>query len=147
MKAVILVLASALSLGAQHTTQSTHTEQRLIAYAKSVNVHTLDASLPSQPLEDWLQFGPPHARVIYWEPDTCDLKPDGIVDYPLCVRIGFFRDNSNKGGYLLIQVGTTHRGISGSPHLYSDIAVVERDDPSRPTGITNKLSGISGLLN
>jgi hypothetical protein len=147
MKAVILVLASGLSLGAQHTTQPTYAEQRLIAYAKSVNVHALDASLPSQRLEDWLQFGPPHARAVYWEPDTCDLRPDGVADYPLCVKVGFFRDSSNKGGYLLIQVGTTRHGISGSPHLYSDIAVVKRDEPLKRTGVTDKLSGISGLLN
>ena len=148
MKAVILVLASGLSLGAQqHTAQPTYSERRLIAYAKSLNVNALDASLPSRRLEDWLQIGPPHARVVYWEPDTCDLKPDGIADYPLCVRIGFFRDKSNKGGYLLVQVGTTHRGISGPPHLYSHIAVVKRDDPLKPTGVTDKLSGISGLLN
>jgi hypothetical protein len=147
MKAVIFALASGLSLGAQHATQPTYSEQRLVEYAKSVNVHALDASLPSQRLEDWLQFGPPRARVVYWEPDTCDLKPDGIADYPLCVKIGFFRGSSNKGGYLLVQVGTINRGISGSPHLYSDIAIVKRDDPLKPTGVTDKLSGISELLN
>jgi hypothetical protein len=69
----------------------------VIAYAKSIDVKTLDPSLLSQRLEDWLQSGPPYVHIWYWSmEDTCDLKPgSSSVDYPLCARIGFSRNGED----------------------------------------------------
>ena len=64
--------------------QLPYTQEQVIAYAKSIDVHMLDPSLLSQRLEDWLQSGPPHAHIGYWiVADSCDLK-DPEVPYPLC---------------------------------------------------------------
>ena len=64
--------------------QVPYTQEQVIAYSKSIEVQTLDPSLPSQRPEDWLQAGPPHAHVWWKVTDTCDLKPDDSgMDYPL----------------------------------------------------------------
>ena len=56
-----LSLLAALSSPAQLP----YTEKQVIDYAKSIDVSTLDPSLPSQRLEDWLQSGPSHAHIGY----------------------------------------------------------------------------------
>ena len=114
-----LSLLAALSSPAQLP----YTEKQVIDYAKSIDVSTLDPSLPSQRLEDWLQSGPPHAHIGYWiVADTCDLK-DPEVPYPLCARISFYREGQNgshygQQGYLLVQVGNSKDGIVGRPQLF-----------------------------
>jgi len=64
-----------------------------VAYVKAIYVKTLDPSLPSHGLEDWLKSGPPYANLLRWMLDeTCNLKPDDLeTDYPRCVRIEFRR--------------------------------------------------------
>jgi hypothetical protein len=114
-----LSLLAALSSPAQLP----YTEKQVIDYAKSIDVSTLDPSLPSQRLEDWLQSGPSHAHIGYWiVADTCDLK-DPEVPYPLCARISFYREGQNgdrygQQGYLLVQVGNSKDGIVGRPQLF-----------------------------
>jgi hypothetical protein len=126
--------------------QLPYTQEQVIAYAKSIDVHTLDPSLPSRRLEDWLQTGPPHVRIGYWSmEDTCDLKPgDEDLDYPLCARIGF--SNNVEGGFLLVQVGTTNSGIYGRPQLYGGIGVFEVDSWIVMTGYAERLSDLPALL-
>src|ERR1700694_58574 len=117
MKAGFLAVLSLLA-ASTFPAQVPYTEEHVIAYAKSIDVQTLDASLPSQRLEDWLQSGPPHAHVWSWMvEDTCDLKPDDPnVDYPLCAKVTFGRGGEN--GRFLVQVGTSRSGIVGRPQLY-----------------------------
>jgi hypothetical protein len=74
MKACFLATLSLL-LASFSFAQLPYTKQQVIAYAKSIDVHMLDSSLPSQRLENWLQSGPPHADIGYWiVADSCDLK-------------------------------------------------------------------------
>ena len=123
--------------------QSSLKEEQAIEYSKSIDVKTLDPSLPSQRLEDWLRSGPPHVTLLRWESDdTCDLKPFGDDDYPRCVRITFGR--GGQSGYFLVQIGTLRKGIIGPPHLYEDIGVQEPFFIQ--TGWTERLSGIPDLL-
>jgi len=143
MKAGFLAVLSLLA-ASTFPAQVPYTEEHVIAYAKSIDVQTLDASLPSQRLEDWLQSGPPHAHVWSWMvEDTCDLKPDDPnVDYPLCAKVTFGRGGEN--GRFLVQVGTSRSGIVGRPQLYYGVSVWE--GVFVLTGGSEKLSGLPALL-
>lgn len=142
MKTCLLTLLSLL-VASSSSAQLPYTEKQLISYAKSIDVKTLDHSLASQRLEDWLQSGPPHARIGWSMEDTCDLKPvSDSTDYPLCTRIGFSRNG--QGGFFLVQVGTTRTGIVGPPQLYGAIDVFEGVLVS--TGYAERLSDLPALL-
>jgi hypothetical protein len=147
MKTCFLAMLSLL-VASSTSVQLRYTEKQVIAYAKSIDVKTLDPSLPSQRLEDWLQSGPPHAHIGYWSmDDTCDLMPvSPKVDYPLCARIGFGRND--KGGFILVQVGTRRRGIVGRPQLYGHIGVVKvgQKEGWVLTGTAERLSDLPALL-
>ena len=147
MKACFLAMLSLL-VASVSPAQLRHTERQVIAYAKSIDVKTLDPSLPSQRLEDWLQAGPPHAHIGYWSvDDTCDLKPASPKqDYPLCARIGFTRNGKN--GFILVQLGTRRRGIVGRPQLYGHIGVVKvgQGEGWTLTGTAERLSDLPALL-
>src|SRR5271167_3982305 len=103
MKACLLALLSLLGT-LSSAAQLPYTETQIVGYAKSIDVQTLDPSLPSQRLEDWLQTGPPHAHIRWEVADTCDNKPDSDEDYPLCAKIWFGRNG--EAGSFLIEVGT-----------------------------------------
>jgi hypothetical protein len=142
MKAYLPVVASLLIASSSHA-QSPVTEKQVIEYSKSIDVKTLDQSLPSQRLEDWLRSGPPKAELLQWQSDdTCDIRPFADGDYPRCVRITFGR--GGQSGYFLVQIGTFHKGIIGSPQLYEGIGVQE--PAFIQTGWTERLSGIPHLL-
>jgi hypothetical protein len=79
---LMLMFLSAYSCSAQHDTAGSSSTQRnaagkrataafdkakydkaekeAVAYVKAIDVKTLDSSLPSHRLDDWLQSGPPH---------------------------------------------------------------------------------------
>jgi hypothetical protein len=143
MKAYFVATLSLLVASSCHA-QLRYTEKQVIAYAKSIDVRTLDPSLPSQRLEDWLITGPPHAHIWHWiVADTCDLKPDDQdVDYPLCAKVRFGRKGEN--GEFLVQVGTIRSGIVGAPKLYYGVAVYEAVFVI--TGSSERLSDLPTLL-
>jgi hypothetical protein len=147
MKAFLLVMLSLL-VTSSCSGQLPYTQKQVVAYARSIDVKTLDSSLPSQRLEDWLQSGPPHARIGYWiVANTCDLKPDSqSEDYPLCAKVSFTRNG--KGGFFLVQVGTNRRGIIGRPQLYGDIEIVKlgKKEGWTLTGSAERLSDLPTLL-
>jgi hypothetical protein len=149
MKACLLATLLLLA-GSTSSAQILYTKEQVIVYAKSIDVQTLDPSLPSQRLEDWLQSGPPHAHIGYWiVADSCDLKgPE--VPYPLCARISFYREGQKgnrygQQGYLLVQVGNSKDGIVGRPQLfYPNIDVWE--GMMVMTGGAERLSELPALL-
>jgi len=145
MKAFFVATLSLL-VASSSAAQLPYTEEQVIAYAKSIDVNTLDPSLVSLRLEDWLRSGPPHAHIGYWSMDaTCDLKPDSpSADYPLCARVGFSRNG--EGGFFLVQVGTTNKGIVGRPQLYNGIGVFEVGSGVVMTGSAERLSDLPALL-
>jgi hypothetical protein len=107
MKARFLAMLAAPSLLAAFTShaQLSLTDEEVIAYTQSIDVKSLDPSLSSQRLGDWLQSWQPHLKMLKWISDeTCDLKPDANIDYPRCVRIEFER--GGQSGYFLVLVGT-----------------------------------------
>jgi hypothetical protein len=118
-------------------------EKDAVAYVKEIDVKTLDPSLPSQGLEEWLQSGPTHPDFLNWSLDeTCQLHPDLEHDWPRCVHIAFRR--GGQEGYFLILIGTLRKGIIGPPRLYEGIKVWEEALAS--TGGTDRLSGLPQLL-
>src|ERR1700722_8554677 len=142
MKACFFAMLSLLvasSAPAQHP----YTEKQVIAYAKAIDVKTLDASLPSQRLEDWLQSGPPQAHIKWTVADTCDNKPFKNEDFPLCAKIWFSRNGQT--GSMLIQVGRLHKGIVGAPQFMNAL-VWEEGSVFITTGNVERLSGLSALL-
>jgi hypothetical protein len=146
MKAYSVAMLSLL-VASSCPAQLPYTEKQVIEYAKCIDVKTLDPSLPSQRLEDWLQSGPPDAHIGYWiVADTCDLKdpevpfPNG--DWPICARVSFIRDG--EGGYLLIQVGNAKEGILGRPQLSQPFGVWEA--AMIMTGGSERLSDLPALL-
>jgi hypothetical protein len=145
MKACYLAMP-ALVVVSYSLAQLPYTEEQVIEYAKSIDVQTLDPSLPSQRLEDWLQSGPPHADIWSWRVAyTCDLKyPDdpNVPDYPLCAKVTFSRDGEK--GQFLMQLGTLRRGIVGRPQLYIGVGVWEGFNVS--TGRSERLSDLPALL-
>jgi hypothetical protein len=143
MKACFLAML-ALVMVSSSLAQLPYAQEQVIEYAKSIDVQTLDPSLPSQRLEDWLESGPPHAHIWSWRvADTCDLKGDDTnVDYPLCAKVTFSR-NGEKGQFLL-QLGTLRRGIVGRPQLYSGVGVWEGFLVI--TGSSERLSDLPALL-
>jgi len=139
LAAMLLLLVASSSLA-----QRPYTETQVIAYAKAIDVKTLDPFLPSQRLEDWLQFGAPHTQTLTWlVEDTCWNRPYKNEDYPLCAHIRIIR-NGQRGEFL-VQVGTFHTGIGGPPKLYGVIHIGEVELGS-DTGGTERLSDLPGLL-
>ena len=108
-----------------------------VSYAKSLDVATLDKTLPSQRLEDWLRHGPAHLDKVRWRISRdCDLKPDVHVSKdasPLCVKFGFSR--SAVSGWGILSIGTLAKGIGGHPRL-EYVAVQTKG--AAPIGLENK---------
>ena len=144
MKACCFLGTLSLLAASSSPLQLPYTEQQVVAYAKSIDVKTLDPSLPSQRLEDWLQSGPPHSRIYRWiVADTCDLKPDSPGEnYPLCAKVSFGRNG--EYGEFLVQVGNEKQGIVGAPKLYYGVGVYEGVHVL--TGGSERLSDLPALL-
>ena len=121
----------------------------MIRYAKALDVAKLDPSLSHQPLDEWLRSGPPHLGTVQWAVSDCDLKPpdDQVYgDWPLCAKFWLRRHSKtgDAGGWGLIQVGTTRKGISGSSHL--NILVVSGTSQEGKFSDSEILSDLPRLL-
>ena len=68
-----------------------------------------------------------------------------MTKYPLCVLVRTGRHG--QWGQFLVQVGTLHKGIVGSPQLYDfGISVIEEGPGVYQTGYTERLSELPGLV-
>ena len=99
-----------------------YTIKGVVRYAKVLDVAKLEPNLSHQGLDEWLHSGPPKLDAVQWAVSDCDLKPpenQPELDWPLCAKFWFRRHSKtgNAGGWGLVQVGTTNKGISGSPHI------------------------------
>lgn len=86
----------------------------------AMDVAHLDASLDSQPLDEWLvgQLGDDWEISQSQELNDCG-EQDGTGtqrDFPLCTAIKFER--AGKVGHLYISVGTQQKGVSGNPRFF-----------------------------
>ena len=105
-----------------------------VTFAKAVDVHKLDPSLPSQRLEDWLKSASMHANHIEWHGLKCNIKEGGygkegqwLVSYDpdgrLCAGVWFQRGNARA----TINVSSHPKGASGAPQV-DFIGVQDKDD-------------------
>jgi hypothetical protein len=99
-----------------------------VAFAKALDVHQLDPSLPSQRLEEWLKTGSPHGEAIKWRALQCNIKegPDGATrtsESRLCAVVWFQRGNARA----TIRVASTGKDGSGPPRV-EFIGVRDKDD-------------------
>lgn len=120
-------------------------EQRIISYAKALDVSKLDPSLSSQRLDQWLRFGPAHLDTVTWEMSDCGLMPDvSNPNYiaPLCAKVRLRRGNC--AGWAIITIGTFRNGISGHPHLEYIFATVGANYDHPPE--SSELSDLPRLL-
>jgi len=105
-----------------------------VAFAKALDVHQLDPSLPSQRLEDWLKSSSLHVNRIEWDANKCNIKEGGhgkegqyaVTREPagsLCASIWFHRGNARA----TINVSTLAKGNPGPPEV-TYIGVTDKDD-------------------
>ena len=105
-----------------------------VTFAKAVDVHQLDPSLPSERLEEWLKTGSPHGEGIEWHALQCNIKEgsydkDGsylVTRTPegrLCAMVWFQRGNARA----TIRVASAGKDGSGQPRV-EFIAVRDKDD-------------------
>jgi hypothetical protein len=110
---ILFIVLSALSA----VQSKSYTDDAVLQYAKSIDVATLDSTLSSQRLEDWLLRGPARIDSLNWYVSRdCDLqnsKPDSDGDLPLCVKLGFRRGDTT--GFGVLRVGTLKHGVGGEP--------------------------------
>ena len=123
-----------------------------VAFAKDVDVHQLDPSLPSQRLEDWLNSASLHAKHVEWAAHRCNIKEgrDGATPNPdggLCAGVWFQHGNARAD----IHVG---KSISDPPRV-KYIGVVDKDNGilmpllgnQDPVSDSDRLSDLPRLLN
>ena len=103
-----------------------------MAYAKSIDVATLDPTLRKQPLEEWLRRGPTKAERLDWQESDCGLKPDyrePAEGYPLCVKVVYQR--GEVSGWILITVGARRKGMTEPPVFTGAVATVKDGEATR----------------
>lgn len=91
-----------------------------IPVLSALDVSHLDASLESQPLDEWLVGRLGEGWEISQSKELNDCgEQDGTStqrDFPLCTTVTF--ESAEKVGHLYISVGTQQKGVSGSPIFF-----------------------------
>jgi hypothetical protein len=125
---VLSVLVSGWAVGAdtpgqqQHKSTTTRTS-KVIAYAKQIDVSSLDSTLPKQQLDQWMQASGAPASATQWVLSDCDVK-DPEPPAPLCVKFGFTQGSGTVVG--LIEVGTQRDGVTGAPRFLGMFLTIGR---------------------
>jgi hypothetical protein len=121
-------------------------ESTVIRHARAIDVAELDSTLPSQPLETWLNDVARVERIAWRMSEDCDVKRQNVPEppegWPLCVGFGFRRGDVLVGSGLLT-VGTLRGGISGSPKL--QFVAAHRKDGGRSQAVRT-LSALPSML-
>lgn len=135
---ILVLLVSAFLLGNRKTQQAErggeeHPQKaEVVQYAKEVDVHILDDTLPHEPLESYLGRVVPSGFRLVWTTSDCDLKPSfpRPASHPLCASV------RGRCGYselrCEVRVGTHGHAIDGKPTLMVLwVSWYEGDDPER----------------
>ena len=87
-----------------------------VTFSKSLLARDFDASLPAQPIEQWLKSSLPQGIIATWGntvtdcgEQTGDPAVDKERDLPLCVEIEL-KLKEKTAGYLMLFVGTQKKG-------------------------------------
>ena len=101
--------------------QSSARDKRMINYAKNLRVSKLDAALPKQRFETWLQSLVGAKTVITWEINDCGAQSgirgdDSHVNPPLCAEAQT-KLSGERQVVISIGIGTHKAGITGPPDV------------------------------
>ena len=135
-------------------------DKDMLNYARTLDVHSLDATLPAMGLENWLRSLPGVENLVWEISPSCELKETEPVssnenDYATCVKFVFTpgwgsKSHPDAWAYGLIKVGTALKGITGSPQFdrfgFFDSVDFERHPSYEPTFDDTKLSDIARAL-
>jgi hypothetical protein len=96
-------------------------EKETIQRTKRLLVSSVDRSLPKVSLEYFLKYESAGAD-IHWEVNDCgeqsgNAEVDISRDFPMCVEADF--DSNHRSVSVMIAVGTSKKGVSGRPALFS----------------------------
>ncbi|HVE72915.1 MAG TPA: hypothetical protein VNI54_16225 [Thermoanaerobaculia bacterium] len=118
--------------------------EKTVAFAKALDVRTLDPALPSQPLDEWLRRGPMELREIDWRVSDCNMKPidDDRDRYPLCVDFVFERGAVRGLG--IVRVGTLGGGPAQPASLVHVLLTAKR--AGTESHVTSKLAELPALV-
>ena len=118
--------------------------EKAVAFAKALDVRTLDPALPSQPLDEWLRHGPMGLRKVDWRVSDCSMKPidDERERYPLCVEFVF--EHGAVAGVGIVRVGT----LGGGPAQPASLVhvLLTEDRTGRKSHVTSKLAALPALV-
>ena len=118
---MVLVLGSTLCAAARG--QVSARDQRLINYARGLDISGLDPTLPHRRFEHWFRSLVGAAAKISWEINDCgeqsgNPKDGSSINPPLCAQVqGRLPDGRQV--YVLILVGTHKAGRKGKPAVWS----------------------------
>jgi hypothetical protein len=134
-------------------------DKEKLDYARNLDAHQLDSTLPPVKLEAWLRSGPAGIGKLNWRTSpTCDLKDpppvsDDKDDWATCVKFIFAYNGASKSpAYVegLITVGTVRKGITGPPRFkyfgFMDNGFFQRNPSWEPDFDTKKLSDLFRAL-
>ncbi len=157
--AIVLCMVVVLYSKSLAQSRVSNADQKKLDYARNLDVHQLDATLPPMKLGDWLRSGPAGIGKVNWRiSPTCDLQDPPPVsadkhDWETCVKFLFaYRGASKSPAYVegLITVGTVRKGITGPPRFkhfgFMDNDFFQRNPSWEPDFDNKKLSDLFRAL-
>ena len=111
---ILAVLLAAISLCASSPSQA---EDDAVAFARLLLARDYDASLPAQPVEQWIASVLPRGTSAAWGAYITDCGEqagdptiDRARDIPMCAEIEL-QQNGRTVGSLLLIIGTQRKGV------------------------------------
>lgn len=129
--------------GAAEAARRDARNQRLIAFAKKVNVRELDPALSQRSFEQWLDDIVGSAAQRRWEVNDCGEQTGGgdSVDVPLCAEVAITLPGKRTLSISVV-VGTSRKGRTGRAEFWW--AIVTESDRSQVW--LKKLSAVPAAL-
>lgn len=96
-------------------------EDRMIAFAKQINVSQLDKRLPPQRFDEWFRDLVGRKAVVKWELNDCGEQTGSAADrkrdIPTCAQAEAELADGRKV-VVMIAIGTVKKGLSGKPVIF-----------------------------
>lgn len=114
--------------------------------AKSIDVRTLDPTLPSEPLDEWLRQGPMRLAKVDWQISDCDIKPIGEQHdrHPICAK--FLFEESEISGHGVVVMGSIGQGVMPPAKLLHALVARGMGSPGARSDATASLAHLPELL-
>jgi hypothetical protein len=151
MRTKTAFLTLLFALGVCGNSRLASDEKSIVAYAKAIDVASLDPALRTERLDKWLRRGPARLdTIVFTLSDDCDTKRDpGTKEpsngWPVCVRVNFEKEHI-LSGWIMLSVGTSRKGISGQPQFNYAAAHLQDRLPLVGEVERMKLSGVPKMV-